>query len=238
MLFRKRGRVTAVVAAAVVLALGATGVAYAMGGFANDVIRGCYKLSDGGLRIGTNCTSKEKALTWNVQGPQGDTGARGPKGDDGQDGQRGPKGNDGAKGDKGNTGATGATGDKGDKGDKGDPGATGATGATGDKGDKGDSGTAGGVTGSETAVATTSISKIAGSSTHVLSADSPSCPAGKIVVGGGASTEYAQSLPGPMLSASFPQGSHWHAQVEPPDFNTTFTDDVSITVYVICVTGT
>jgi hypothetical protein len=190
----------------------------------DGVIRGCYKVSGGDLRIGTDCTSKEKPLAWNAQGPKGDTGARGPKGEAGDDGQRGPKGNDGAKGDKGNPGATGATGAK------GEPGAPGQNGQNGHDGAPG----VGGLSGYQVLTAQTQSNFT--STGYFLSGDSPSCPAGKVLVGGGGKASYKGGTIGPTLSASYPNGDHWTVETTSPN-DVSFHTDVVVDAYAICVTG-
>src|SRR2546428_9315190 len=100
----------------------AGGVAYATIPDSGDVIHGCYKQSNGQLRVvesASDCVVSELPIAWNIQGPKGDTGSAGPQG---------------PKGDKGEKGDTGAAGPQGPKGDKGDPGAPGMQGAKGDPG--------------------------------------------------------------------------------------------------------
>ena len=53
----------------------------------DGVIHGCYKTSDGKLRVidsSASCASGETALAWNQTGPQGATGATGPQGTPGE----------------------------------------------------------------------------------------------------------------------------------------------------------
>ena len=85
-------------------------------------ISGCVNKKTGALRVASKCTSLEKPISWNIQGPQGDVG---------------PQGLAGPQGEKGDTGSTGLQGEKGDPGLKGD------TGAKGEKGDVGPQGPAG-----------------------------------------------------------------------------------------------
>ena len=85
-------------------------------------ISGCVNKKTGVLRVASKCTSLEKPISWNIQGPQGDVG---------------PQGLAGPQGEKGDTGSTGLQGEKGDPGLKGD------TGAKGEKGDVGPQGPAG-----------------------------------------------------------------------------------------------
>jgi collagen triple helix repeat protein len=124
----------------------AGGVAYATAGrssVATSVINACQAKKMGLLRVvrqSSACTSKETAISWNVQGRPGTPGPAGPAG---AAGQPGPIGASGAAGQPGRPGADGAPGVQGVKGDqgspgpKGDPGPQGATGLTGLKGDTG-----------------------------------------------------------------------------------------------------
>jgi hypothetical protein len=241
-----RGRAAAVAALAAAALVGATGVAYATGGLSDGVIHGCYKISGGDLRVGSDCTSKEKPLAWNVQGPKGDTGARGAKGDTGDDGQRGARGNDGAKGDKGNAGATGATGPKGEKGDKGDAGApgalgpqgaAGAQGATGAAGAQGAAGAPGGVSGYQ--VITRELDEGAETTVSYLRyVTTDPCPDGKVLVGGGAHLDEDSNTGNqyPDLWESYPGPHSWYVSVRSSDDHA-FAVPYTIVVYSICVNG-
>ncbi len=97
-------------------------------------ISGCVNKKTGALRVASKCTSLEKPISWNIQGPQGDVG---PQGLAGPQGEKGDAGDTGPQGEKGDTGSTGLQGEKGDAGVKGD------TGAKGEKGDVGPQGPAG-----------------------------------------------------------------------------------------------
>jgi hypothetical protein len=100
----------------------------------------------------------------------GTAGVAGLKGDKGDAGAPGAKGDIGAQGLKGDAGATGAQGLKGDTGAQGLTGNTGATGAAG-------------ISGYEQVVTNLTSQSLAANSESVLFAN---CPAGKVVVGGGA----------------------------------------------------
>jgi hypothetical protein len=132
-----------------------------------------------------SCAPNQTLLQWNVTGPAGTNGTNGT---DGKDGLPGATGSPGSKGDQGVPGAVGATGPKGD---------TGAQGTTGVQGPKGDTG-AQGVPGlSKYAVMSTL--EIAANPGQVVSAN---CPAGDVVLGGGAavdgtSSNFALSVPRP-----------------------------------------
>jgi hypothetical protein len=93
------------------------GAAYAGIAGANEVINGCYKTSDGILRVldmdAMTCKSNETAISWNQtgpQGPQGIQGEQGPHGDPGPQGDRGPEGPQGPAGPQGPPGSTGLSG--------------------------------------------------------------------------------------------------------------------------------
>jgi hypothetical protein len=109
-LMRKGG----IALAATALVMAATGiVAYATIPDANGVIHGCYTKSTGAIRViddsVTNCTSKETALNWNVQGQQGPQGATGPQGLQGPQGTSGPQGPQGVQGPAGPQGPSGTS---------------------------------------------------------------------------------------------------------------------------------
>jgi len=66
------------------------GVAYASIPDAGGVIHGCYKTSDGKLRVVESiCASGETALDWNQTGLQGAQGIQGPAGTNGSNGVSG-----------------------------------------------------------------------------------------------------------------------------------------------------
>ena len=230
-MFWIRGRALVVVAAVGAVALAATGVAYAMGALPNEVIHGCYKLTGGDLRIGANCTSKEKAIAWNLQGVQGEKGLKGDKGIQGIQGVKGDPGSNGVKGDKGDKGDPGTNGVKGDKGDKGGKGDKGDPGAKGDKGDAG----AGGLTGYEVLTSTGSLDF-----PGVLAVNSSAgpCPAGKIVIGGGGSAAYDDgSSPPPVLASSYPEDNGWSVEFVSAG-GSAFAKKINFTAYAVCATGT
>jgi hypothetical protein len=55
----------------------------------NGTIHGCYKTSDGKLRVidsNATCSSGETPLNWSQTGPKGDAGEPGPAGEDGVSG--------------------------------------------------------------------------------------------------------------------------------------------------------
>jgi hypothetical protein len=142
------------------------------------------------------------------QGVPGDVGPQGPKGD------TGATGTPGAKGDKGDTGTTGTPGAKGDKGDTGLTGATGPAGPTGPIGPRG-------VNGDDGATGATGPAGPAGStmieSPVVVSAlGAPSgtgitatvtCPAGKVLLGGGGATSNGDADGKTALTGSYPSNT-------------------------------
>jgi hypothetical protein len=133
-------------AAAVAAALAAAGIAAAVQAGIPDtsgVIHGCYKASNGQLRLvarARSCSRSEHAVSWSSTGPRGASGPAGPAGASGQPGSAGPPGATGATGTTGATGATGSTGGAGPAGSTGPPGKAGADGATGPAGATGASG--------------------------------------------------------------------------------------------------
>jgi hypothetical protein len=96
---------------AVALLAVAAGTAYATIPSAGGVIHGCFKQFTGDLRLvdaNAKCTSKERPISWSVQGPKGDTGPQGPPGPQGPDGQQGPAGPQGVPGPPGPAGGVSA----------------------------------------------------------------------------------------------------------------------------------
>jgi hypothetical protein len=92
----------ALVFSALVLA-GLGGLVYAGIPDADKVITGCYKKSNGRLRVidredGERCRKSERRLRWNQQGPVGPQGPQGPQGLQGPQGDRGPQGSPGRPG--------------------------------------------------------------------------------------------------------------------------------------------
>ena len=82
-----------VVLVAVLFALGAGGVAYAMIPDSSGVIHGCYKKNNGQLRVldpsADSCLPSESPLSWSQTGPPG---PKGPTGSKGATGPQGPAG--------------------------------------------------------------------------------------------------------------------------------------------------
>jgi hypothetical protein len=108
------------------------------------MINGCYKSSNGQLRVidsaTQQCASGETAISWNQVGRQG---IQGPQGASGATGATGAIGATGATGAAGVAGTPGANGAAGATGAQGAPGAAGADGATGPQGVQGPQGVPG-----------------------------------------------------------------------------------------------
>lgn len=184
-------------AAMVWLPLVLTGAAVAVIPAATGVITGCYATKDGALRlidgeIGQPCGNKEQKITWNQTGPAGPQGAQGPQGAAGPQGETGPQGPVGPQGTPGPQGPAGPQGDTGPQGPIGRPGPTGVPGPQGLQGVPGPTGVPGlpgpqgpqgvpGISGYEIVEANSLFNNI--ERTKVAGAD---CPAGKVVLGGGA----------------------------------------------------
>jgi hypothetical protein len=74
---------------------GLEGLALASSG--GGVIHACANKKTGALRLATECKKKqERAISWNLQGPQGRTGAAGATGQQGPQGLPGTNGSNGA----------------------------------------------------------------------------------------------------------------------------------------------
>ena len=84
---------------------------------ANGVINACVKKAGGRVRIvrrAGQCRRKERALSWNIEGPAGGRGASGPAGAAGALGRAGPAGPAGPVGPVGPAGPAGPAGPQGD----------------------------------------------------------------------------------------------------------------------------
>ena len=125
-----------------------------------------------------------------AQGPAGADGATGPIGPQGPAGADGATGPQGAIGPPGPAGADGATGPQGAVGSQGPPGAAGATGPAGPAGPAGATGATGaagpaGPAGSQLVTGTPATSAVNAAQNTLVTATA-ACPAGKVVLGGGA----------------------------------------------------
>jgi hypothetical protein len=96
-----RMRAVAAVMAAAGTAAALTGAALALGsdaGTEDAVIHACRHANGGWLRIPARegaCRARERAVSWNVQGPRGEPGPAGPAGPEGPEGPAGPQGDPG-----------------------------------------------------------------------------------------------------------------------------------------------
>ncbi|WP_316785110.1 phage tail protein [Streptomyces sasae] len=120
-------RRTAVLGAALVVALSGTAVAaspIATVAASDNKVHACVNKTQLTVRIidparHQACTGAERVVSWNITGPQGAKGAAGAKGAMGPAGAQGDRGATGPAGPVGATGPTGPAGPKGDKGDSG-----------------------------------------------------------------------------------------------------------------------
>jgi hypothetical protein len=168
-----------------------------------------------------------------VQGPAGPTGAVGATGPQAPAGPTGATGVQGPRGATGTQGATGNQGPQGNAGAKGSTGATGSQGISGAPGAQGPAGTAGtnGVSGYQQVPASASLPASFVGTTTV------SCPAPKVVVGGGMSFVTSGVNPGDIaniaLVQSYPaSNSSWAVWVV-----SRASVSVSATFYAVCVTS-
>lgn len=56
------------------------GGGWALAASTSGVVHACASKKSGALRLAGHCTEKERAVTWNVQGPQGNQGKQGTRG--------------------------------------------------------------------------------------------------------------------------------------------------------------
>jgi len=202
-----------------------------------------------------------------LKGDPGPAGADGAAGKDGLPGKDGAPGQDGAPGKDGRSvtlaaagaaacpgggveltaangtqdvcngakGDPGAPGAKGDKGDKGDPGAKGDKGDTGTQGPKGDPGPPGKLSAADQSLVSSDVTII--DNGHIVW--NPSCGAGKLITGGGFSTDvnvvkanagWSVISNRPVTFSNGQQG--WQVDV----VNQT-GQDVHMTVWMVCVTA-
>lgn len=175
--------------------------------------------------------SKENTLSAKVarldvtladQGPQGLPGAKGDKGD---------------KGDKGERGAVGATGATGATGAPGPVGATGATGAQGLRGLTGLTGNTGptGPAGPVNVTYVRSTTDIAG---NTFSSRFATCPAGRVVIGGGCGHRDFNSAQGSIkVNYAGPDPSNpsrsWRCLME----NTNLVSSRAVQAWAICASA-
>jgi Lamin Tail Domain/Collagen triple helix repeat (20 copies) len=109
----------------------------------DGVIHACKSKRTGLLRVVSSpsqCRASDRALSWNVRGPQGEAGPAGPRGQTGPQGEKGIQGDPGPVGPRGEIGPIGPAGADCAVGPAGPPGPAGVQGPAGPKGDKGDPG--------------------------------------------------------------------------------------------------
>jgi Collagen triple helix repeat (20 copies) len=102
------------------------GIALASNSHRVTMVHACVNRATGEIRIARHCTRRERALTWNKQGPAGPAGVPGPRGSTGPGGPAGPPGAAGAPGPTGSPGPSGPPGPTGSPGPSGPPGPAGA----------------------------------------------------------------------------------------------------------------
>jgi hypothetical protein len=171
------------------------------------------------------------------QGEQGEPGVAGPAGETGPAGLPGPAGPQGEQGPQGEPGEPGEPGVAGPAGEEGPAGPAGAIGPVGPQGPIGETGPAGpqgpagsGFTGREIVSNSSTVPDDASGEYHVVSV---TCPAGKVVIGGG-STGVNTGWLYPEVVNDWPSADNeWTARAA-LSFG---TGDQTITVYAICVDG-
>jgi hypothetical protein len=137
-----------------------------------------------------------------VQGPTGPAGAQGPAGPAGPQGAPGPQGGDGPTGPQG---VQGPQGDPGPQGPQGPQGPAGAVGATGPQGVQGIQGPPGPTASQRVSASTTSA---ANAPRNTVVTASVNCPAGTVLLGGGAEvTTTAAQKERAQLATSYPSGA-------------------------------
>jgi len=215
------------VATTVAVAVSA-GIAMATIPGAGGTIQGCYQKNNGQLRVvdtSVDCRASEVAISWNEKGQKGDAGAPGA---DGAPGIQGPQGIPGV------AGTNGVDGKDGQPGQDGQPGAKGNPGAPGPKGDKGDTGPS--LSGYEIVGASVDVPTFQTKDAQVT------CPAGKVVIGGGFNSAHLNPLisaPGSGIEADgifffYPGNGGWVGRAYNGGRLGVLSDDFS--VYAICVT--
>jgi hypothetical protein len=163
------------------------------------------------------------------QGPAGLDGAAGPAGPQGLVGPQGPAGPDGAPGAAGPMGPQGPQGNggpAGPAGPAGSPGTQGVPGVAGPMGPMGPQGLAGGVTGYELVSVSSANNDVSPKSLTAT------CPAGKVVMGGGAVNNATSNI---VLDLNGPAGNNaWSARMT--KFLGGGNFDWTLTVSAICGT--
>jgi Collagen triple helix repeat (20 copies) len=166
------------------------------------------------------------------QGPQGDPGPQGIAGPQGPQGTPGPAGSDGTTGPQGPPGPQGPAGQAGPQGLVGPQGAQGPIGPAGATGPPGPTSSQiandGGVT----------RSAAAGNTNGLSFSDTASCPAGRVLLGGGArltsTATYANGLSRVDLLESYASGATTWTATMVIRQNFVAASNATITAYAIC----
>ncbi|MEN9582597.1 MAG: hypothetical protein RL641_551 [Candidatus Parcubacteria bacterium] len=181
-----------------------------------------------------------------VTGEKGPTGDKGIAGDKGATGDKGPEGNPGAQGPigmQGPMGPQGLQGLAGELGQMGQPGPTGQVGPIGPQGPQGEpgvSGSSGGVSGSQIIVGATDTYTEPSAGTGVTTAgaqvtSTATCPAGKVLLGGGAevvttdSGKYKVSV-----TSSYPSSATVWTAIATEMADLTADKTMTVTAYAVC----
>lgn len=207
----------------------------------SGVFRACFGTATGALRlvnVRTGCHAGERRISWSGRGPKGVAGPRGPVGPVGAQGVQGVQGPVGNIGPQGPQGVPGPAGTDGGIGPQGPPGPTGAAGPTGLQGVIGPQGPVG-PTASQIANGDgVTRAGTSGNTAGVAVSDTASCPAGTVILGGGArlssTATFAAGINRVNLVESYPaSASTWTATMV---IRTAFaaTSNATITAYAVC----
>ena len=225
-----RDLIAASVGAVVATALAGT-VAWAAIPDAGGVVHTCYSKGQGTWRPidfpAESCRAGETQLDVNQKGVKGDTGPQGPEGPPGPKGDKGDQGIQGLQGIQGPKGDQGQQGLQGDKGDQGIQGPKGDQGVQGPKGDPGSQGPAGpgGVSGWEIVSIRPQVGPFS------FGGGVATCPAGKVVIGGGVDSDEILDNDYYSIVESHPYGNNgWRGTVG----NTDLANSAFPRIYAIC----
>lgn len=199
---------------------------------AAGVYSGCYSLATGTLRLvpaNRGCRrGGERRVTWNRRGRRGPVGLQGVQGVAGPAGERGPAGETGSTGPQGPRGATGPAGPQGPQGEIGPQGPQGEVGPQGPQGDPGPSGSQ--------LVPGAPVTSAANAARNTLVTATATCPAGKVLLGGGGLvTTTATQKERALLVASYPSAvDTWTAIGVVAISNLGGGKTMTVTAYAIC----